>query len=180
MVIFINGSFGIGKTTVARGLVARLPGSVLFDPELHGLVLQRLARPFKRIDDFQDLRAWRAGSVRLIRLARLLRPTVVVPMAFSNEAYLGEVVDGIRSFDVDTLHFCLTAPLAVVQHRLQQREGRRGPTPWQLRRAAECCTEHQRPQYAVHVATQDRSSHDVVEDMLTQLRSRAPVQAASA
>lgn len=54
--IFINGTFGVGKTTVARLLAQRLPRSMIYDPELLGVVLQRLSRPFKRIDDFQDLR----------------------------------------------------------------------------------------------------------------------------
>jgi thymidylate kinase len=33
MVIFVNGSSGVGKTTVARLLTRRLPRSTLFDPE---------------------------------------------------------------------------------------------------------------------------------------------------
>ena len=43
MVVFINGSFGIGKTTVARLLAAQLPNSSVFDPEHIGVVLSRLA-----------------------------------------------------------------------------------------------------------------------------------------
>jgi len=33
VIIFINGSFGVGKTTVAEKLVSRLPDSLLYDPE---------------------------------------------------------------------------------------------------------------------------------------------------
>ncbi|MEY4582409.1 MAG: hypothetical protein RL701_7112, partial [Pseudomonadota bacterium] len=62
-VILINGSFGVGKTTVARVLRRLLPGSRIYDPEQLGFVLQRLARwlPLRGrgTDDFQDLVLWR-------------------------------------------------------------------------------------------------------------------------
>jgi predicted kinase len=178
MVIFLNGSFGIGKTTVARLLVEELSGSALLDPEPLGVVLQRLAKPFKHIDDFQDLHAWRASSIRLIRLLRGLRRTLVVPMAFSNEAYLREFLTQVRRVDVETFHFCLTAPLTVVQQRLRHRAGRRGPTAWQLRRAVECCSEHQRPEYSVHVPTENRSPQDIAGEILAWLPSDNSLKAA--
>lgn len=177
MVIFVNGSFGVGKTTVARLLVQRLPGSALFDPEPPGVGLQRLLRPFRRVDDFQDLRAWRLWSIRLIRALRGLRSTIVVPMAFSNEEYLRQFVTQIGRGDAETLHFCLTAPLAVVQQRLRQRAGPRGPTDWQLRRAAECCSEHQRPEFAVHVPTENRSPPQIADEILAWLPDRDSLKA---
>lgn len=176
MVIFLNGSFGVGKTTAARLLVQRLPRSIVYDPEPVGVVLQRLGRAFEPIDDFQDLRVWRRWSMRLIRLVRRWRGTVVVPMAFSNESYLTEFVAHARSFDGDTFHFCLTAPLAVVQQRLHQRSGSRGPTAWQLRRAAECCHAHQNPAYAVHVPTENRSVREVADEILARLPGHAPAR----
>lgn len=132
--------------------------------------MQRLARPFKRVDDFQDMRAWRKWSVRLIRLARRSRDTVVVPMALSNESYLREFLTHVRGFDAATFHFCLTAPLPVVQQRLEQREALRGPTAWQLRRAAQCCEAHQGPAYAVQVPTENRAPSEVAAAILAHLR----------
>ena len=82
MVVFINGSFGIGKTTVSRLLAAQLPGSLILDPEPMGIALMHLAAiGAPRKDDFQDLAAWRWLSARAIRLARKFRGTVIVPMA---------------------------------------------------------------------------------------------------
>lgn len=174
MIIFINGSFGVGKTTVSRLLVQQLPRSVLFDPEPVGVVLLRLRRAWPsspRVDDFQDLAAWRAASIRLIGLVRQLRGTVIVPMTFSHLPYLDQFLSAVRRRDREIFHFCLTAPLAVVVQRLRSRETQSGPTEWQLRRAAECCQAHQRAEFAEHVSTERRSPQEVANDILGRLRA---------
>ena len=122
MVVLINGAFGIGKTTVARLLSQRLPGSVILDPERVGFVLQRFRRISGRpVEDFQDLRSWRRLSILGIRVARAFRPRVIVPMAISNASYLREIREGVARFEPRPRHFCLTAPLSVVQERLRRR-----------------------------------------------------------
>src|SRR5438128_367099 len=111
MVVFINGSFGIGKTTVARLLAAELPKSFVLDPEPLGVVLMHLAAlGGAPQDDFQNLVAWRWLLARATRMARGFRRTVIVPMAFTNLAYLGEFLFYLRERRIPTLHFCLVAP----------------------------------------------------------------------
>jgi dephospho-CoA kinase len=176
MVVFINGSFGIGKTTVSRLLVAQLPGSLVFDPEPLGLVLMHLAALGRRQqDDFQDLAAWRWLGARAIRIARRFRSTVIVPMAFTNLAYLGEFLAYLRERGIPTLHFCLTAPHSVVLERLHARQ-RKGPTAWQLRRSAECCAAHRASEYAEHVPTADRTPDDIANDLARRIRGAAHSQ----
>src|SRR5690606_28704051 len=119
MYVLLNGSFGIGKTTVARQLRARLPGAVIFDPEWIGLVLQRL--PGGRVEDFQDLPRWRRLTVLGARLAGVLGSPVIIPMTFSEPAYLHEVRTGLARTGRSVRHYCLTAPLDVVRGRLAAR-----------------------------------------------------------
>jgi hypothetical protein len=79
-VVIINGSFGVGKTTVARGLKRRIAGSAIYDPEWAGLVIQRLPSWIhlsgRGTNDFQDVDLWRSSVVTGIRLFGGLR---VVP-----------------------------------------------------------------------------------------------------
>jgi hypothetical protein len=176
MVVFINGSFGIGKTTVSRLLAAQLPGSLVFDPEPMGVILMHLAALGRRPkDDFQDLVAWRWLGARAIRIARRFCGTVVVPMAFTNLAYLGEFLSYLRERRVPTLHFCLTAPHSVVVERLHARQ-RKGPTAWQLRRSVECCDAHGAPEFAEHVPTAGRTAREVANDIATRIRAAAHSQ----
>src|SRR5258708_7221266 len=96
VIILQNGAFGIGKTTVARTVVARLPRASLFNPEFSGIALQRMARVAgRRVDDFQDIAAWRTITIGSLRVARAVWSNIVVPMAFSNPDYLREVRRGI-------------------------------------------------------------------------------------
>jgi hypothetical protein len=68
VILLLNGAFGIGKTTVARVLVRRLPCAVLLDPELLGIALQRVTRVgglsgFARLRRHPPLRAGRAARL---------------------------------------------------------------------------------------------------------------------
>lgn len=154
MIVFLNGAFGIGKTTVARALVKRLPRAVLFDPEPVGVLLQRI----RRVDDFQDLALWRRLTILGIRIARVFAKTVVVPMAFSNPAYLQEIRNALPG---DVRHFCLVAPVDTVLARLRQR-GDAGE--WEERRARECCAVHGQPEFAVQIDAQ-REPSAIVEEL---------------
>ena len=57
MIIWINGAFGAGKTTLAEELSRRLSEAVLFDPEYVGYLLRHWV-PVPT-GDFQDLPSWR-------------------------------------------------------------------------------------------------------------------------
>ena len=52
VIIWINGGFGAGKTTLAQELHPRLPDAVVYDPEDVGLMLWKWIRPN---GDFQHL-----------------------------------------------------------------------------------------------------------------------------
>jgi hypothetical protein len=163
MILLLNGAFGIGKTTVARLVVARLPRAVLFDPEPIGIALQRAARLVRReVADFQDLRAWRRLTIAGLRATRVLYPNLVVPMAFSNAAYLEEIRAALSRFEPRVLHVCLVAPEHVVHQRLR---GRGGAGGWEYRRASECCIAHQSEAFAVRVNAADREPGDIADEI---------------
>jgi hypothetical protein len=98
MVVLLNGSFGVGKTTVARLLRSSWAGSVVYDPEWCGLALMRLPRSVTgwRADDFQDMALWRKSVISEARLFRCFSQTVIVPMTISRRDYFKEITNGIR------------------------------------------------------------------------------------
>lgn len=177
MVVFINGSFGVGKTTVARLLRGRLAGSAVYDPELAGIAMMRLSKwaAFGRpaAEDFQDFRLWRRSAVAGVRLFRaLFRGPLIVPMTFSRREYFDEVVAGVGRFDTEVRVFCLRAGLPTVRKRLAGREAESdGPgAEWLARRVVECAEAHRDPHFGEPVETEGRPAREVCEDIFNRLR----------
>ncbi len=81
MILFINGAFGVGKTTVAELLVKRIPNSLLYDAEEVGYFLQKILKPIDNPDDCQHLPMWRTLTVTTAQLLRLTYGrTLIMPM----------------------------------------------------------------------------------------------------
>ena len=123
MIIFVNGSFGVGKTSVAELLVNRIPDSLLYDPEEVGVCLSNMLRPIEQFEDFQDLTMWRTLTITTAQLLkRTYGCTLVMPMTIWYQPYFHEIITGLKQFETDLLHFCLTANTKTIFERL---EGRR-------------------------------------------------------
>jgi len=177
----INGSFGVGKTTIAKLLRGSLHGSAIYDPEWVGFVLGRLPNWIKLkgagSDDYQDLALWRRSAVAGVRLFRLFASgPVLVPMAFSRRDYFDEVVRGIEPLDAELRVFCLRASLATVKKRLVERgtnvEGQ--GAEWIARRIRECVDAHRDSHFGEPVDTEDRLAHEVAEDIVKRLQQPLP------
>lgn len=122
MLVWINGPFGGGKTSVAFELHRRLPGSVVCDPEFVGYGLHRTLPPSLRGGDFQDLPAWRHGVHQMLDLTvREYDGTVIVPMTLVDDGYFAEIVGRLRADGVDVRHFALLADRTTVLRRLRRR-----------------------------------------------------------
>lgn len=81
-VIFLNGAFGAGKTTVAKELRSLNSKFVIHDPERVGFILQRLPLWRARSGDFQEIGLWRNWVTKAIKARATAFPSkmLVVPM----------------------------------------------------------------------------------------------------
>lgn len=172
MIIMLNGSFGVGKTTTARALVARLPYATLYDPEMVGTVVRVLTNGRRRgaedTDDFQDIVLWRTLTIRFAaQLKHWSRRTLVVPMTLAHLAYFVQIRDGLMQIDANVHHFCLTAALPTIQARLVQRGDEPGSWPW--RKASTCVPALDDPQFRTHINTEGQTVQHVVDTILEHL-----------
>jgi hypothetical protein len=126
VIIWINGGFGAGKTTLAEELHRRLPDAVVYDPEDVGLMLWKWMPP---TGDFQHLPSWRELVVATaLSLRRHHADMLIVPMALIRDPYRSEILGGLADAGEEVLHVFLEAGAGVLRERLHARV----PTPGSL------------------------------------------------
>jgi hypothetical protein len=120
VIIWINGTFGAGKTTLAQELHRRLPDAVLFDPEYIGYVLQQTLPNYQ--GDFQHLPSWRELVVATaLSLRRHEAGTLIVPMTLVNAAYQKEIFTGLAEDGEKISHVFLDLDEGVLRRRINER-----------------------------------------------------------
>ena len=161
-VIWLNGAFGVGKTTVARALMSRLPDALILDPEDIGRMLRGIVPAADRNSDFQDIPSWRRMTVATIESLLRDHPVpLVVPMTVVKPLYFDETVGRLRLDGVPVHHFTLVASLKTIRRRLLRRLSAPWATWWALRRVQHCTRALQLPLFATRVDTENRSVADI-------------------
>ncbi|MBB6097417.1 hypothetical protein HNR42_000834 [Deinobacterium chartae] len=159
--IWVNGPFGVGKTQTAFELHARLPGSVVCDPEELGFALFRVV-PGARGGDFQDLPLWREFTRRTLEeVARHHPGPVIVPMTVVVPQYFQETVGALRARGLELHHFALLAPEAVILRRLRGRGD--GAASWPARQLRRCLEALASPEFGMQLHTDGLGVEAVAE-----------------
>jgi gluconate kinase len=119
VIIWLNGGFGAGKTTLAAELRRRLPETVVFDPEDVGITLWKWV---PRNDDFQDLPSWRELVIATaLSLRKHHADTLIVPMSLLRQAYRDEILGGLAGAGEQVLHVFLAADAGTLRERVTTR-----------------------------------------------------------
>jgi gluconate kinase len=135
VIIWINGGFGAGKTTLAQELHQRLPAALVYDPEDVGLMLRKW---MPSNSDFQHLPSWRELVVATaLSLRRNHADTLIVPMSLIRDGYRAEVLGGLTDAGEEILHVFLEVDPIVLRTRLNARVTRPGIDWDQAARALE-------------------------------------------
>ncbi|MEV0177223.1 AAA family ATPase [Streptomyces sp. NPDC050803] len=120
MIVWVNGAFGSGKSTLVEELRLRRPEVLVCDPEMVGYVLREIVEV--PTGDFQDLRLWRRQVADLaVGLVEEYRRPVVVPMTLVNPGYVGEIFGALTDAGIEVHHFFLKVSREVLEERIDGR-----------------------------------------------------------
>lgn len=140
MIIWVNGTFGAGKTATATELVKRDSRLRLFDPEWVGFMLLRnLAE--QDVTDFQQLESWRRLTpVIADELVRVTGQDLVVVQTVLHPGYWAELNSGFATLGHKVLHVVLDAEDAVMRQRITADDNEPGAAQWRLDHLAQYAT----------------------------------------
>lgn len=171
MIVFLNGPFGVGKTTTARLLVERLPDARIFNPERVGIVVRAVVRPLNPAADYQDTHAWRLLVPLVARLLAVeTGGPLIMPMTVWRRDYFDEMVVRLRRVDRDLRCIQLTASANILQQRIFARLDAEGGHAWCFAHLEAGLAMAKDPAFGVRVTTDGRSPAEVAEAVRRLLR----------
>ncbi|MFI6085273.1 AAA family ATPase [Streptomyces sp. NPDC051217] len=175
MIVWVNGSFGAGKTTLVAELHSRWPDALVYDPEQVGLLLRDIVDV--PTGDFQDLPLWRSQlvSVALGLLKEYERP-ILVPMTLVHPLYVSEVFGGLAAAGVTMHHFFLKVPADVLERRLRARvvapddpESQAAGLAWVMERMVRCVAAADTMPAGTVFLDGERPTAELADDLLKQV-----------
>lgn len=163
-IIWINGAFGSGKTTMAYTLCKRLPDAFVFDPENAGYYLRKNQPPTLCPDNFQDEPLWRyINRDLLLHIALHYQGVILVPMTVISPDYYNELVSSLQEHNVPIVHIVLAASERTLHKRLRKRlEGKHS---WAAQQIESCLEGFRHPLFETKVQTDGRSVNDIAEEI---------------
>jgi hypothetical protein len=132
VIIWVNGTFGAGKTTTARLLAGRLANARHFDPEQVGYLLMRTLEDHE-FRDFQDLAPWRElVPVFTEKIARFTGQHLIAVQTVLREDYWQEITAGFERTPLEVFHVLLHVDSDVLAERIKADEVEAGACQWRL------------------------------------------------
>jgi hypothetical protein len=134
VIVWLNGTFGAGKTTTAAELLPMLPGSRLFDPETVGYMLTPNLADHP-VTDFQHWPPWRTlVAATVIELVRYTGQHLVAPQTVLIRDYLEEIIAALDTAGQKVFHVVLDADELTLRSRIEASDE---ACQWRLEHLAE-------------------------------------------
>lgn len=120
MIVWINGTHGVGKTTTGALVQRLIPDSRVFDAEKVGETLMDITPGLPDTDNFQHWPPWRPLVVETAhRVLEYTGGTLVMPMTVLLERYWREISTGLARHGIPVRHFVLHADPDTLRARIE-------------------------------------------------------------
>ncbi|WP_285724474.1 AAA family ATPase [Psychromicrobium xiongbiense] len=121
MIVWLNGTHGVGKTTTSALVQQLIPHSRVLDAEKVGETLMDISPGLPQTDNFQHWLPWRQLVVETAhRVLAYTGGTLVMPMSVLVEDYWREISAGLAHYSIPVRHFVLHADQDTLRRRITE------------------------------------------------------------
>jgi adenylylsulfate kinase-like enzyme len=132
VLLWLNGTFGVGKTTTALTIESASDRWRLFDAEVVGYMLRSYLDGVA-FNDFQDLAAWRRLVPSVAKeVSALTGADLLVVQSVLVESYWSELRRGMNDEGLEVFHVLLDCDESVLRERIVRDEEDPGAAGWRL------------------------------------------------
>ena len=132
VIIWLNGAFGVGKTTTAALLTQKSGRLRVFDPESVGYMLRPNLTDYP-VTDFQQWNPWRVLTpIVADELIRFSGQSLVAPQTVLEEVYWDELMLGLSERGHGVLHVLLEADEPTMRSRIEADDDLAVARQWRL------------------------------------------------
>jgi len=159
-IVWINGAFGSGKTTIANELISKFENGCMYDPEELGQFIRAHVADGLRYENFQDHPLWtKLNAETLLHMGQSFKGVVIVPMTLIDEIRLAQFETTLKEGGVDMFMFTLLASSETLKNRLIKRGDEAGT--WPHTKIDNCVSILQSDAFEHHVETDNLSVEEV-------------------
>ena len=165
MIYWLNGAYGVGKSTVTESLKPLLNNAHVYDPEVTGDAIRDSYPEALFRDTFEQYPLWLEVNYRILKdLNTCLDGDIIVPMTLLREASYTAVIERLKADGVAVRYIFLDADAETLQHRMVDL-GREEPDSWCVNHIEACLRAQAAERHAIHVNTVGRTPEQIAAEI---------------
>ena len=165
MIYWLNGAYGVGKTTVAEALKPLLHNAHIFDPELIGNGVRDNYPGDLFRETFEEYPIWLETNYQLLKdLYERYDGDIIAPMTLLREASYTAIIRRLQDDGIPVRYIFLDADETTLRHRMVD-TGREKPDSWCVGHIPACLAAQAQDAHAVHVNTVGRIPEEIAAEI---------------
>ena len=165
MIIWLNGAYGVGKTTIGKLLKDELRPSFIFDPEAVGNGIRDNYPEELFYETFEQYDIWLKTCYEILKdISSHYDGTIIVPMTLLFKKSYQWIIRPLKEKGIDVRYIFLDADYETLYKRMVE-SGREEKDSWCVNHINDCLKQQKSDNNAIHINTVNRTPHEIVNDI---------------